>query len=197
MKIRRFKILKDSIEVEYQEQKPDGTPKKVKEEHQTKPHADLLQSYENLRVHFALLTGYIGIKQVKKIETPPEELIESFSVHSISVKSGDDPGVVITGQKTLEDGKKVTVNTPFTRFGESDEAKGYRYIDDLIDKIDRANQEQTAYLDGSKKGDDPQQTLPFAGDMTGKPQNRDVEDAILVDDESDTANVWKDGERPA
>lgn len=197
MKIKKIKILKDVVSVTFTERKEDGTIKSVTEDHETKPHPDLLQSLANLRAHFGLLTGYIPSKSIKKIETPAEDLVESFNVYALSVKTGDDEGVVISGQKTLENGKKVTVNTPFTRFTEGEES-AYKFTDDLIQKVERANKEIESFLDGSKKADDPQGKLfeqaPTLPPASGT-RNTDTEDAELVEEGGD-AEVWKDGKRP-
>lgn len=190
MEIKKIKIVKAGVLVEFSERKSDGTIKKVSEEHETTPHPDLFQSFANLRAHFAILTGYLPAKAIKKIETPAEDLVDTFTVHGLSIKTGDDEGVVITGQKTLDNGKKVTVNTPFTRFGEGDES-AYKFIEDLVDKVERAEVEISAYLDGSKKADDPQGKL-FEDKPVNRIQNTDTEDAQLVDD----GEIWENGQRP-
>jgi hypothetical protein len=195
MTIKKFKYVKDAAEISFTSKKEDGTLKTVSEVHETKPHPDLLQSLANLRVHFGLLTGYLPFKAVKKIETPADDLVDSFNVHAISVKTGDDPGVVLTGQKTLENGKKVTVNSPFTRFGEGEET-AYKFLDDLEDKINRATVEIEAYQSGEKKADEPQQSLPFGENgntRTNEPENLEFEEvASSIDD----GEVWEGGKRP-
>src|SRR4051812_37043600 len=122
MTIKKIKIVKDTLEVSFTERKEDGTNKTVTELHETPPHPDMLQAFANLRAHWGILVGYIRLKDVKKIETPPEDLVEPFSVHAVSIKTGDDEGVVLTGQRRLDNGSKVTVNTPFTRFSEGEES---------------------------------------------------------------------------
>lgn len=188
MEIKNAKIIDDALEVTYTRREEDGTHTKVTEARSARIHPDLRTAFDNLKIHLTLLTGYAAIKSVKKIETPPEDLTAPMFINGYSHKTGDDEGVVIKGYRKLENGRTVTLNTPFTRYTESEETQ-YKFLDDLIDRIERANTEVNLYLSGEKTGLDPQQQLPFDG-----PKNTNTEDLELVNEGDD--EVWKDGKRP-
>jgi hypothetical protein len=160
----------------------------------------MVQAFENCRVHLACLLGFVSVAKIKKIETPPLELIENFHVSGISIKTGEDPGVVISGHVITPYKKAGIINTPFTRFEEGEET-AYKFTEDLFDKVQRVVAEVKEYLQKGKKADDPQQALPFV--EAGQPsqngtKNRDIEDISpeLVGSESDPVEVWADGQRP-
>lgn len=174
-------------------ERPEGRKeRKTTYEDQTPVHADLVQAFQNLAIHLAILTGYVSVKQVKNVETPKPELVDGYWINSLSVKSGDDPGVVISGHKVLETGKAVILNTPFQRFEEGEES-AYKFTDDLVDKIERAEKEVNAYVDGTKKGDDPQLGLFPAQEPKLDGQTEDLEFEEIAEGD---AEVWKDGQRP-
>jgi hypothetical protein len=194
MQVKKAKLNEDGLTVILIERPQGRKERKTTHEDQTPVHKDLSQSFQNLAIHLAILTGYVSVKQVKNIETPKEELSEGFHVNGISVKSGDDPGVVISGHRILDNGKAVILNTPFTRFDEGEES-AYKFQDDLQDKIERAEVEINGYLEGEKLGDDPQLAL-FDADATKLKLNAEnIEDAELVTEDGD-GEVWKDGKRP-
>lgn len=174
-------------------ERPQGRKeRKTTQEDQTPVHADLKQAFANIAIHLAILTGYVSVKQVKTIETPKPELFDGFHVSGISVKTGDDPGVVISGHRILENGKAVILNTPFTRFEEGEES-AYKFVDDLVARIERVEDEANEYLEDRKKGDDPQGSLfTDTGENELKaPQNTDVEDL-----QEGAGEVWENGQRP-
>jgi hypothetical protein len=187
MTIKKAKLTDPGLTVIFTERPKDRKEAKNTREDSTEVHPDLLQAFANLRIHLAILTGYVSVKQVKNIETPKDELIETFFVKGISIKTGDDYGLVISGHHTLENGKAVILNTPFTRFEEGEES-AYKYIDDLADKVQRAETEIDAYLAGEKVGADPQGNL-FEGQGNG--QTKELAGANTGDPE-----IWEDGERP-
>lgn len=197
MVIKKFKFVGGAVEIKYTTRKKDGTLKVVTENHESEPHPDLILSLANLRVHFGLLTGYLPLKAVKKIDSPAEDIVESFNVTGFSVKTGEDEGVVITGGKTLENGKYVPVNTPFTRFGESDET-AYKFLDDLEDKIKRASEEVHAYQHDDKWADQPQQSLPFGENGNSNTRSNELENAEFeeVATSIDDGEIWEGGQRP-
>jgi hypothetical protein len=204
MRLKKAKLKDDQLEVTYTERLEDGSNKTVSETYDRKAHPDLIQAFKNLAIHLAILTGYVSVKQVKNIETPKEELTEGFHVSGISIKTGDDEGVVISGHRKLETGKAVILNTPFQRYTENEES-AYKYTDDLIERVNRANEEITAYLNGTKKGEDAQQALAFP-EVTKPAGNDDElpwEDVKPEDTTSEQIaqrledkTIWANGERP-
>lgn len=174
----------------------DRKKRKTTLEDETPVHADLIQSYQNLAIHFAILTGYVQPKQVKNIKTPDPKLTEGFWINGLSVKSGDDPGVIISGHRKLENGKAVILNTPFQRLQEGEET-AYKYQDDLNDKLERAEEEISAFIDGTKKGDDPQMGLFDGQEAQERMDSENVTEEELEEMTTEgDAEVWKDGQRP-
>lgn len=194
MKIRKAKLEGEGLTIVFTE-RPDGRkPRKSTLEDETPVHPDLVQSFKNMRIHLGILCGYIAAKTVKNIETPKDELIESFHVKGISVKSGDDPGIVISGHRILENGKAVILNTPFTRFEEGEES-AYKFVEDLLAKCERAEVEVNAYVDGTKKGEDVQKAIEFPEAPQGNNGVEDIEHEMINENEG-AEEVWKDGVRP-
>jgi hypothetical protein len=193
MKIEKAKVIKgETLEVTLQKPGPDGKKFYAVETHPSTVHPDLLQAYANLRLHFALLSGYMPVKGIKEKDFVKEDLVEEFTVIGFSLKDGDNPGFVLTGQKKLANGKVVTVNTPFTRFEESEET-GYKFIEDLEEKIQRAVKEVEEYL-GGKFATDPQQQLPFGqGDQPPSANNNEEEEPEEAEGDPE---IWEGGKRP-
>ena len=207
MQLKSAKLKDGQLEVSYSERLQDGTMKKTSEGYTRKAHPDLEQAFKNLRVHFGLLCGFINIKSVKKIETPPEDLIEGIHIGAIHIKTGDDEGVTITGYCINPLTKKaVNTNTPFQRYSESEES-AYKFIDDLIEKVERAAKEIEAYLDGSKVAADPQGNL-FEGEQKPSVNTagadelpwEEVKEGATTEEQIaqrlEDKSIWADGVRP-
>ena len=120
-------------------------------------HPDLKGKFREFRVHLALLCDYISTQQVKDLDKYNQELVDKFNVSSVSIK---EDGCVITGYKITKSGKAVILNTPFTLF-ESEGENSYHYAEELETLIGQFVAEVLQYLDGSKKGEDPQQSIEF------------------------------------
>lgn len=167
--IKKGKLIKkgDAVEITYSKIDDAGGKSDVPKEIFTAPiHGDLLQAFENLAIHLAVGCGYVKPSRVKDIATPAPELTEGFHVSSVSIGGDDDAeGFVISGHCLLPEGKAVILNTPFRRF-EENEQSAYRFIDDVREKIDRVILELRAYMEGRKRGTDPQGKLNFDA---GKP----------------------------
>lgn len=162
IKINKAKIVKkETLDIWFTKLNDKGEKASAYESSKVPWHEDLSQSFENLAIHLAICCGYRRANQVKQIETPPVELTEGFHVTSFSIAGDDDnPGFVISGHRILPDGKAVILNTPFRRF-EEDEKTQYIFIEDLKEKLQRIDKELRAYMDGSKRGVDPQGKLNF------------------------------------
>ncbi|HYH13679.1 MAG TPA: hypothetical protein VD794_00570 [Flavisolibacter sp.] len=194
MNISKVKLKGDQVEVTFTTQDQNKKDVQSTQTHNSKPHPDLVQALQNLGIHAALITGFVSMKQVKKIETPGEELVQDFKISGISVKTGDDSGVVITGTKTTPFKKAFNFNTPFTRFNEAEENENsYKYIDDLESRVNRVLDEVDEYLNNGKFAEDPQQSLDFgSGTATTEMQDIDFEDSPNKGDNE----LWEGGERP-
>lgn len=122
-------------------------------------HPDLQQKFNNLRVHLGLMCGYISKQQIKSIDDYNPERVEDFIVRGVTIKS---EGYVISGQKKLDNNKRITLNTPFTLM-EENEATAYRYLDHLTTCVDELIAETKLYESGEKVGQ-PVQTSMFPED---------------------------------
>lgn len=162
--IKKAKLVKkgESFDVLYERiTEEEKAPVTVSETHKTPVHPDMRAAFDNLRIHLAILCGYVLKKEVKDIEIPKEELYDAFHVTAFSMgKDKDDPGIVLSGHKILPNGKAQILNCPFTRFEEGEQSV-YPFVDDLVKKVDRLQLEINAYLFEGKRADDPQQQLPF------------------------------------
>lgn len=197
MTIDKAKVVKgETLEVTLREIGPDKKAYTSSQSHPSQVHPDLLAAFKTLRLHFALLSGYIQFKGIKEKDFNNEELVEDYTVIGVSLKEGDNPGFVLTGQKKLANGKAVTLNTPFTRFEESEET-GYKFINDLQGKLDRVVEEVKEYL-GGKFADDPQGRL-FDENATSGTTNTNTEDLEAVeegDPNHGDPDLWAGGIRP-
>lgn len=144
-------------------------------------HPDLKQSFDNLVIHLAVLSGCIPAKSVKDISLPPENLIEGFNVTSFSTGK-DNEGIVISGSRKLANGKSFNFNTPYYLFEEKEESR-YVFMDDLIEKLNRCRSEISSFIDGKKRGSEAQLSL-FEGKKPVK--------NIQVAEPEGTVKVYKD-----
>jgi len=160
--IKKAKFFKKTqkLEIHYIKMDDKKTKSTVKEENEAPMHPDLMQAFNNLRVHLSILGGHLKAKEIENISLPDDEILNPYHVSGFAIGGNDDPGVVLTGHMILPDGKAVIINTPFYRFTENEETR-YMFMDDLIEKLDRIDVELRAYMDGSKRGMDAQLNLPF------------------------------------
>jgi len=157
MEVKKVKIVKGkTMSIEFVED--DGTT--VKEDHTTEVHKDLKDAMAGLRIHFAVLSDYVKIKQVPNILQYDEDPVTDFTVTGISIGGDDDaPGVVITGLKTTPSGKSVLVNTLFAGFTDDSET-AYHHITDLEFQVE-AIMKEAILCRGGKKAPDPQLAMDF------------------------------------
>lgn len=150
------------------ERSEGGDPMTASENHKGLIHPDLKAAFNRLRIHLAILCGYVKPSAVEDIIKPPEKLFENFHVHAYSI-GGDDnnSGIVISGHHIVHgSGLSVTLNTPFTRF-DIDPKSRYIYMDDVRAAVTVVEGEVHEYLTG-KRGKEPgtenQTELPLADD---------------------------------
>lgn len=187
LEIEKVKLVKgETLEVSYTRVADDGQKSNVKNESFEAPiHPDLLQCFKNLAIHLAVMCYYVKAKDVKNISSPDEKLSEGFVVRGISYGGDDDDqGITLTGHY-LGDGKPVILNTPFRRFGESEQT-GYKFIDDLETRLNRLTDEVEAYMKGEKRGTDPQGKIDFPETPITKAQ-------ILPPDDGSEKPLFKGG----
>lgn len=196
--INKAKLVKgETLEYHFVKTDDQGAKSEGSEKTKAPVHADLKQAFENLGIHLAIMCGYIASSKVKDIATPKQELYEGFHVTSYSIGGDeDDQGVVISGHKLLPDGKAVILNTPFRRFTESEQSR-YVFMDDLQDRLDRLDTEVRAYVDGSKRGADPQLSMfkgekePVVNKMQVLPEEKPVfKEPMVTGVETDVTHLY-------
>lgn len=166
IKILKAKIVKkETLSVEYSREEKDKSITIVNEEHRAPVHQDLRNAFVGLHIHFAILSDYVRVKQVKDIESYDSELIEGFSVSCLH-KGGaeDETYIILTGSKITASGRAVTINTPILKIEEESE-KGYKYLDELLDRVEQVEKEVKEYLRG-KHAPEAQTSLNFEEPVT-------------------------------
>lgn len=127
---------------------------------------EILEQFDRMAIHFAIMSGYIKASQVEDIAAPDPSLSESFTVKQFSIggeESEGTDGVTLSGSKILPNGKSHNFNTPFYRFNEGD-ASRYAYMDDLVACLTVLESEIIAYKKGEKFGQPLQPELPLPAD---------------------------------
>jgi hypothetical protein len=160
--ITKGKLLKgDKVEVEFIEKDDDGNPAECSKSKNSPPPAQSLRvAFSNLSIHAAILAEFINSSSINDIAAPEHPDLEKFSVSGFTIVGGEKmEGVILTGAKTLKNGKALIFNTPITRFEDQSE-NAYDYTNDLLESIETARVEIQKYLDGHH-ATDPQQELPF------------------------------------
>lgn len=157
MQVTKAKISRGKF-VEVHVEKPGVTkPREAGEMIFDPPHPDQLNAWDALAIHFAIMTGYVAAKDVDITDVDPE-LIKNFTVSAFSIGGEEQGGgVVLTGQHRLADGP-ITINTRFTRFEQKEDTR-YKFMDDLIEKLEVLKTEMLAFYNSTKVGKDPQGNL--------------------------------------
>lgn len=172
--IKKAKIVKgERLDIAFIKDYGNGERNPASEEFKAEMHPDAKQAFSNLRVHLALMVYAINQNLINEIATPDEELISTFHIHGYSIGGDeDDKGVVLSGHRILPNGKAFNFSTPFYRFNEGEETR-YKFMDDLMAKLERVDKEIRLYVDGEKRAKDPQGSFDFEnggqqGDATTK-----------------------------
>lgn len=158
--ITKGKLLKgDVIKINYIKKTEDGQTATCEEEYKkAAPLPSLRVALSNLSIHAAILAEFIAVKEVSDIAAPDHPELEKFSVSGFSIAGGEEmEGVILTGQKTLSNGKALIFNTPLSRFADESDNK-YAFADDLLESVQTAQLEMKKYLEGSH-ATDPQLKL--------------------------------------
>jgi hypothetical protein len=151
--IQKVKLIKGGEKLEL-DIKESGLVKSTDSKTCENPvHPDLSNAVQSLAVHLAILCDFIEPKQSKDTDE-----LEKFTVtgYSIGGKEGEE-GVTITGMRKTKTGQKFSINSPFTRFEASEEAR-YLLMNDLQSKIDTIEGEVKKYLFDGKQ---LQQSIEF------------------------------------
>lgn len=162
IRILKCKLVKkgEALSVEYSRQERDKSITIVSEEHKAPVHTDLKNAFLGVAIHFAILSDYVKVKQVKDIRDYDSDLIEGFNVSTIHRGGAEDEEyIILTGSKITATGRAVTINTPILKIEEEGD-KGYKYIEQLIERVAHVESEVKEYLSG-KHAPDPQGELNF------------------------------------
>lgn len=126
-------------------------------------HPDLRHAFNNLVPHLILLAGQTmkedAVSILSNESETTEEMLENYKVTAFTIGgSGESEGVTITGYKILANGKKINLNTPFTKF--HDDNDSYAYDSELIKTIEDLKEEVLAYMSG-KQAESNQTAMDF------------------------------------
>lgn len=142
---------------------------------------EITDEFDRMKVHFAIMSGYIKAGDVEDIAMPDPALVESFTVKQFSIGGSPDDGtdgVTLSGSKILPNGKAHNFNTPFYRFTEG-EASRYTFMDDLVACLSNLETEIIAYKQGEKRGQPIQPELPY--DDAPKATKMQIEEPVIDD----------------
>jgi len=131
--IRKAKITSNgTLEVILFEHHPDKTDREVNIKCQQLAHIDMQNAFKKLVFHLAFICDLHEAKNLTPDDFKPEFDLTKFKVTSFSIGGNDDSsGVTITGQKELEGGKILNLNSPFQMY----EDEFYLYGSDLAADI--------------------------------------------------------------
>lgn len=114
-------------------------------------HQDLVDAFNNLIPHFALISEQITEKEAKKViqkgfDTEEDHpLKQQFHINYFKiVGSGETEGVEIEGTRLLERGSSIKWKTPKVKW----EDKHYKYCHDLSEAIETLKVEINEYING-------------------------------------------------
>lgn len=156
LQLKKVKLVKDkTLKLAYIKNESDGKKTNVVEEHTTEVHPDLKAALAELTIHFAVISEFVnGYTQVKDIDNVDPALTKNFFVsgYSLAGELDEEEGIVITGRKTLKNGKALIMNTPYTIYSTADGGTPeYRFHLHLINCLSKLDEEVLAYINGEKK----------------------------------------------
>lgn len=162
IEITKAKILNGpKVEIDYIKTDDQGRVSEHEDRYKNEPHPDFRKAFAALAPHAALLAEFIDEGEIKNIKTPDTEKFSAFAITGFTIGGSDEKeGVILTGQKTLRTGKKMSFNTPQTNLNAEGEG-AYVFIDDLWEKLREAKKQASLYL-GGYYAVDPQLPLDFS-----------------------------------
>jgi hypothetical protein len=155
--ITKGKLLKDHCEVEYVKLNNEKKAE-CKEISKSKPHEDLTNAFDKLKIHLALIGEFVDKGKAKTVPKLMTE--ELFSVTGFTIKSDEEINkVILTGHKILKTGKPLIFNTPSVS---EDEDENYFFFSDLRSCIETCQTELESYLFNGKTAPEAQLELQFS-----------------------------------
>ena len=157
VKIKKAKI-KDGLflDVEFTEDLPGHSKKDTKLSCTVPVHEDLLNGFNKLHKHLAILTDALEKpSKVKDLNDWEDERLLNFAVRGFSIGGNDEnEGVTLSGAKEGTYGL-INLNTPFQKW----EASDYKHISDLGSDINDCIYEVMQYLFEGKRAPEAQLSL--------------------------------------
>lgn len=158
VKIKKAKIKDDLfLDVEFTEDLPGHSKKDTKLSCTIPIHDDMKAAFKRLHVHLAIICDQRSAPKKKDFETTE---YETFDVRGFTISGNDEnEGVTISGQF---DGKYgvVNLNTPFTKWEDSD----YPFASELSADVERALYEVNEYLFNGKRAPERQLEMDFSSE---------------------------------
>ena len=117
-------------------------------------HDDLREAFANLIPHFAFICEEISesvcresINDIAKgvIQDSETDHLRKYDVSGFTLGK-DSEGVTISGNKKLESGKSININTPFIKWDDVD----YPFMQELIQTVDLLKSEVYEYIEGKR-----------------------------------------------
>lgn len=117
-------------------------------------HDDLREAFQSLIPHFAFICEEINeavcrqaIHDIRKgiIHDAETDPLRKYNVIGFTLGK-DSEGVTISGSKSLESGKTININTPFTAWDDTD----YPFMVDLLESVDVLKSEVYEYIEGKR-----------------------------------------------
>lgn len=145
----------------YEESLPDNETNKISVKPTMLMHDDLLNAFNSLVGHFALICEEIGVKQIKDISIPEFTSTvateKSQKLFVLGVKY-DGASVSIVGSKLLKTGDELKLETPHILISD------YKYRQELQVAVDELEAEVFEYHNG-KHAPKAQQEIEFEEDL--------------------------------
>jgi len=146
-KIKNDKEGLHKLIVEYADRISDSNSKQQVECNMARLHPDLLKAFKDLEPHLARMTYMLDEKG-----QPHDVMCRGFSLRG----EDDTHGVVLSGYRTLPNGKTFNFNAPFMRFSEDG---NYGHLEELHKAVLYVEDEVKAFLFSDKIATDPQGDL--------------------------------------
>jgi hypothetical protein len=156
MDIKKVRLLKvkdgHGLDLTIDAQDKAGAAMNGNDKYKGLVHQDLRNAIDGLKIHYAMVAGFVPTDAVEDIAQPDMALFEKYHVHGYSIGGDDDkPGITISGHVINYRGKAVNYHTPFELFDCAPESR-YMYMDDLQARLRVCEQEVEKYL-GGKRGE--------------------------------------------
>lgn len=147
MKITKAKLIKGTyLEVSFS----DGNAEVNKSYPHTEAPPKLMKAFQYLNHHLCDLTD--------QRDATGQPDYDNVVCRGYSVKGDDEKeGVVVTGVRTLKNGKTITMNSPFTNIEIAD--SDYSNIKQLVECLDRCRDEIKTFMANNKSEDEIQGKL--------------------------------------